>query len=114
MELKKLNQSQLAEASGVPQGQLSLYLSGERSPSIDTVFDLSIALGVTIDSLLGRVVSSSDKARNAAEDRQRIEAMRLVLSVQGDDIGLAVERLRKLSQPLDSSTSGKKAKPSAG
>ena len=54
-ESKGMTQSQLCDASGVSQAQLSLYESGQRSPTADTLMKLAKSLNVSVDYLLGLV-----------------------------------------------------------
>ncbi len=49
----ELNQSQLAEIIGCVQNTVSRYESGEKSPSIEMLARLAIALKTTTDYLLG-------------------------------------------------------------
>lgn len=50
---RDLTLDQLAELSGLSKAHLSRLESGERQPSIATLFDLSGALGVPVSTLLG-------------------------------------------------------------
>ena len=50
---KGLSQSQLAKRVGVTSSTIALYETGDRLPSLQRLIDLSRALGVTTDFLLG-------------------------------------------------------------
>lgn len=50
---KGLSQSQLAKQVGVTASTIALYETGDRLPSLQRLIDLSRALGVTTDFLLG-------------------------------------------------------------
>lgn len=54
-ESKGMTQNQLCDASGVSQAQLSLYESGQRSPTAETLMKLAKSLSVSVDYLLGLV-----------------------------------------------------------
>jgi repressor LexA len=62
-ESKGMTQSQLCDASGVSQAQLSLYESGQRSPTADTLMKLAKSLNVSVDYLLGLVDSPLSNLR---------------------------------------------------
>ena len=49
---KGLSQCQLAEMSNVHRVSISLYESGKKKPSVDSLKRLSVALGVSTDELL--------------------------------------------------------------
>ena len=54
-----LTLDQMAEASGLSKAHLSRLESGERQPSIAALLDLSAALGVQVNALLGEDRTSS-------------------------------------------------------
>lgn len=54
MKEKKLTQKELAKLAGITEASMSKYLSGERTPRIDVIVNLSNALGVTTDELIGK------------------------------------------------------------
>jgi transcriptional regulator with XRE-family HTH domain len=47
-----LSQEEIAERSGVPQGEVSRIERGERDPRVSTVLQLAKAIGVTPGRLL--------------------------------------------------------------
>ena len=49
---KGLNQTQLAELTGMQQGNICLYERGRRTPSLQVLKRLSAALDATIDELV--------------------------------------------------------------
>lgn len=51
---RKLNQSELAKASGLQASAISHFETGSRKPSFDNLRKLADALSVTTDFLLGR------------------------------------------------------------
>ena len=53
-ELRKMSQSQLAIAAGLPPSSVSHFEAGARKPSFDNLKRLAVALSVTTDFLLGR------------------------------------------------------------
>ncbi len=52
-----LTQEKLAEKIGVARGSVARYESGTYYPSQEVIVKLSVALGVTTDSLLGKAES---------------------------------------------------------
>lgn len=53
MQKQGLTQKELAIRSGITEASMSKYLNGERTPRIDVIINLSRALEVTTDELLG-------------------------------------------------------------
>lgn len=49
---KKMSQTQLSEKVGVKRETISRYISGEKTPSSETLIKIADALGVTVDSLV--------------------------------------------------------------
>lgn len=87
MEMKKYSPAELSEKSGVSNSQLSFYLSGQRSPSIDSLAALAKALDVTTDSLLGissvlskTVITPEEMAAHILE-RMGLEKERLAFTL---------------------------------
>ena len=54
-ELRQVNQSDLAEKTGLPPTSISHFEAGSRKPSFDNLRRLAEQLNVTADYLLGRV-----------------------------------------------------------
>jgi len=54
-DLRKWNQSELANKATMPPSSIAHFESGSRKPSFDTLRRLANALEVTTDYLLGRV-----------------------------------------------------------
>ena len=48
----KMTQKELASKVGIPREMVTRYVSGERSPSTETLIKIADALGVTVDSLI--------------------------------------------------------------
>lgn len=59
MQGRNLTQKELAELAGITEASMSKYLSGERVPRIDVVVNLSNALGVTTDELIGNDIENN-------------------------------------------------------
>jgi transcriptional regulator with XRE-family HTH domain len=53
-----LTQAQLAEMAGVTQGAISMIERGERTPSLDVIMKIAVALGCTIDELIRKEESA--------------------------------------------------------
>lgn len=53
-EQKKLSQNKLAELSNVNQTTIARWENEEISPSLDNIYDLSLALNVSIADLTGK------------------------------------------------------------
>lgn len=57
-ELRKLNQGELAQRSGLQDSAISHFETGTRKPSFDNLRRLADALDVTTDYLLGRTADA--------------------------------------------------------
>ena len=53
-ELRRLTQAQLGARAGMAPASISHFETGQRTPSLDSLVKLAEALGVSIDTLLGR------------------------------------------------------------
>jgi len=90
-ELRKWNQSELAEKASMPPSSIAHFESGSRKPSFDTLRRLANALEVTTDYLLGRV---EDPALAQAAD----PLFRDVNKLTGNDRELAKDFLKMLAE----------------
>lgn len=59
-EKKKLSQNKLAELSNVNQTTIARWENEEISPSLDNIYDLSIALNISISDLTGRDLTGDE------------------------------------------------------
>ena len=55
--MRKWNQNELAEKTGLPTSSIAHFEASSRKPSFDNLRRLAIALNVTTDYLLGRVTN---------------------------------------------------------
>jgi len=53
-ELRKLTQAELGSRAGMGAASISHFGTGQRTPSLDSLVKLADALGVSVDTLLGR------------------------------------------------------------
>lgn len=53
MEYFRINQSDLANKTGIPKSSISMYVSGERKPKQDRITDIAEAYGVNEAWLIG-------------------------------------------------------------
>jgi transcriptional regulator with XRE-family HTH domain len=90
-ELRKWNQAELADRSGMPPSSIAHFESGSRKPSFDTLRRLANALEVTTDYLLGRV---DDPSLAQAAD----PLFRDVSKLTGNDRELAKDFLKMLAE----------------
>lgn len=49
----RMDQQALADAAGISKDSVARYETGRNVPSLDKAFDMAVALGVSIDSLVG-------------------------------------------------------------
>lgn len=59
-EQKKLSQNKLAELSNVNQTTIARWENEEISPSLDNIYDLSVALNIPISDLTGKDLTIDD------------------------------------------------------
>lgn len=72
-ELRKINQNDLAEKTGLPATSISHFEAGSRKPSFDNLRRIAENLNVTADYLLGRVdeptaLAGADKLHRHAQN----------------------------------------------
>ena len=73
-EKRKLTNQQLSDLSGVPVGTINRILSGQTdNPSFQTVCDMVMAMGGSLDELAG--IQAEKKARASQEILSLYEAM---------------------------------------
>ena len=100
-DLRNLNQSELADITGLQASAISQFENGARKPSFDNLKRLADALKVTTDYLLGRVndpaglTGAEEIYRNLEKltDSDRIFAEKLIenlanIASKGDKKGL--------------------------
>lgn len=89
-----LEQSQLAEKSGIPATSISHFEAGRRKPSLINLGNLADALNVSIDFLLGRTDNPSahidsavfrDKKLLSEKDQDLINNIENLLANRSDD-----------------------------
>ncbi|MGY0343508.1 helix-turn-helix domain-containing protein [Xylella fastidiosa] len=90
-ELRKWNQTELAEKAEMPPSSIAHFESGSRKPSFNTLRRLANALEVTTDYLLGRV---DDPTLAQAAD----PLFRDVSKLTGNDRELAHDFLKMLAE----------------
>ena len=49
----RMDQQALANAAGISKDSVARYETGRNVPALDKAFDMAVALGVSIDSLVG-------------------------------------------------------------
>ncbi len=49
----RMDQQALADAAGISKDSVARYETGRNVPALDKAFDMAVALGVSIDSLVG-------------------------------------------------------------
>lgn len=54
MEEKNVNQTQLSEKTGIPQGRISKWMSGENYPSLEGLWKIADYFDISLDILVGR------------------------------------------------------------
>lgn len=75
----RLSQKQLAQKVGVSSSMIALYETGNRFPSLPVLIELSRALGVSTDYLLG-VSTHEDKFLDVSDlSHQQIISLQLVI-----------------------------------
>ncbi len=80
-----LTQAQLSRDTGIDEGVLSRYMSGQKLPNLKTVYTISRYIGVSIDYLVGNERWVLDK----------VDEIRDMYSLERDD------KSRRLMEKLD-------------
>lgn len=78
MRQKNMNGSQLSSASGLTEATISRYINGIRQPSAANLVNLSSALGVSSDYLLGISDLAEGKSLSAAFSKASNEDKHLI------------------------------------
>jgi transcriptional regulator with XRE-family HTH domain len=93
-EMRKLTQSELGQRAKLPATSIAHFEAGSRKPSFDNLRKLAIALGITIDYLLGREVESS-----VVEDTTDGDTLfRDIKKLSAQDLALAKQFLKILAE----------------
>jgi transcriptional regulator with XRE-family HTH domain len=95
-QMRRLNQMQLAEHTGLKPSAISHFENGRRSPSLDNLVRLADALGVTTDRLLGR---EAEKLSNSyPTDRLTSEIVRTCDLLSTHDLRLLADVARSFAE----------------
>jgi len=100
-ELRKMNQTQLAEKAGFPPSSIAHFEGGGRKPSFDNLRNLAAALEVTTDYLLGR---TDDPTQSKDAD----PLYREVSKLSEHDRKMTHEFMKMLAQMAKDKEGGKK------
>lgn len=92
-ESRGMSQAALAEASGVTQAMVSRYEAGKGDVGLSNIRALARALNADASYLIGEVDSAP--SGTAAPDADRLELVRLALSIEPSYIPGALRYLRK-------------------
>lgn len=90
-----MTMKQLAAIVGVTEAAISHYETGRREPDPDMLNRIATALGVTVDYLIGRDNTESEKQKQTPAER-RAEAKQLIESMDEEQYQAAVKFLRFL------------------
>ena len=88
-EQKKLSQNKLAELSDVNQTTIARWESEEISPSLDNIYDLSLALNVSVADLTGKDLTNTHNINEIRREQLNdLSALDNVLYSKKDKIRL--------------------------
>lgn len=105
-EARGYTQEQLAQAIGTTQQTIQRWESGQVTPRVDKVEDVSRALGITMSFLLG--IDDNKKEHLSASEQEVIDIMRSV-TVEGKNQLLIYARGIASSFPKNNQIYGHKA-----
>lgn len=105
-EARGYTQEQLAQAIGTTQQTIQRWESGQVTPRIDKVEDVSRALGITMSFLLG--IDDNKKEQLSAQEQEIVDIMRSV-TVEGKNQLLIYARGIASSYPKNNQVHGHKA-----
>jgi transcriptional regulator with XRE-family HTH domain len=92
---RRMTQKTIASKIGTTEATVSRYMSGERTPGIETIVRLSEVLKVSLDTLVG---SDASESRKAKEERILISTYEQLNDGQRDAIWLVLGGFGLLSE----------------
>jgi|GEM_PF-5535506 len=106
-EQKKLSQNKLAELSDVNQTTIARWESEEISPSLDNIYDLSLALNVSVADLTGKDLTSTHNINEIRREQLNdLSALDNVLYSKKDKIdsvkNLPIEKQKIIANAVES------------
>ncbi len=87
MDIKKINQKELSQLSGITEASVSRYLTGDRTPRMDIIINFAKALGVSVEYLLDD--NAANQKSNSAYDN-------IAIAIARDGNNLTAEEMNKL------------------
>ena len=99
MEQRGLTDGQLAEKIGMRQPQLNRYKNGHQEPGMETLEKLCAVFGVGPADLLGKTVPKASAPPTQPVERERLEAISLLLTADPGTVDNALFLLRSASLP---------------
>lgn len=112
LDARGMTPSGLAKEIGMANALIYGYLSGKNDPGFEQVERIASGLGTTVAALIGEQMPKPIPTVKP-EERLRLEGIQLLLCLDGDELGLALKRLREIAAPAGPAAP-KKSKPSAG
>ncbi len=106
-EQKKLSQNKLAELSDVNQTTIARWESEEISPSLDNIYDLSLALNVSVADLTGKDLTNTHNINEIRREQLNdLSALDNVLYSKKDKIdsvkNLPIEKQKIIANAVES------------
>lgn len=106
-EQKKLSQNKLAELSDVNQTTIARWESEEISPSLDNIYDLSLALNVSVADLTGKDLTNTHNINEIRREQLNdLSALDNVLYSKKDKIdsvkSLPIEKQKIIANAVES------------
>lgn len=90
------------DGTGISRGSLGEYLKGLRVPSIDQAERIATFLGIRLSELMDDAEIQVSLPRLARPiEQERLNAIRLILSADAEDIGAALIALGQRPAPID-------------
>lgn len=106
-EQKRLSQNKLAELSDVNQTTIARWESEEISPSLDNIYDLSLALNVSVADLTGKDLTNTHNINEIRREQLNdLSALDNVLYSKKDKIdsvkNLPIEKQKIIANAVES------------
>lgn len=106
-EQKKLSQNKLAELSDVNQTTIARWESEEISPSLDNIYDLSLALNISVADLTGKDLTNTHNINEIRREQLNdLSALDNVLYSKKDKIdsvkNLPIEKQKIIANAVES------------
>lgn len=90
-----LSQADLSDKTGVGQSAVSMWVSGKRTPSVQSIMRIAQALGVSLDEYL-KGPSEQESTTMYRESGMRDEMLKILAGLTGEELRDAYKFFKKM------------------